>query len=439
MSPIRSMLISGAARASTTLIAVVRTKIVAVLLGPEGIGLLGLLTSLQEAGAQTADGGMSHSGVRQLARARNTPARLARIRLAMAAAILCLAVTAAVSIWMLRIPLSELVTGTKDHATSFGILGVGIAALMIFRWQQTLLCGFQRVASHSGLTTIAAALGAVVGIGAILLWHQDGIVWAVLMPPAVGILLAPLFTWGLPQTATLPTWQDLRLAAAHGRTLFRLGISLLLSALAVLLTPMILRIFLARDAGLDQVGFYQAGLVITLHLTGLIMAAVSMDYYPRLSAVAGSARQLAALMNAQARLHLAFGGPLAILIAATAPFLLQVLFSPAFTVAAALVQWMMLGAVLRLAAVPAEMILMATAQTGTILRLQLAHQCLVLAGALVFWPMAGLAGLGLAYCLGQAAHLAMLSLWNWRTAGIAWRYQSPKAMLCSPVGLDRQR
>ena len=95
MSPIKALFVSGTARASATLISVVRAKIIAVLLGPEGIGLLGLLTSVQEVGAQIADGGMSHSGVRQISRARNTPLRLARIRLAMMVAVSVLAGLAA--------------------------------------------------------------------------------------------------------------------------------------------------------------------------------------------------------------------------------------------------------------------------------------------------------------------------------------------------------
>ncbi len=430
MSPIKALFVSGSARALTTLTAVIRTKVVAVLLGPEGVGLMGLLASLQEIGAQVADGGMSHSGVRQIARSRNTPARLARIRQAMAVAICILAAIAAGLFWMLRTSLSDLVMGTSDYATSFGILGVGIAAMMIFRWRQTLQSGFQRVAAHSALTTSAAILGAVSGIAAIMHWGIDGVIWAVLLPPLAGVALAPFFSKSLGGLCLRTTRQDLRLTVAHGQALFRFGIGLMLSALAVLLTPMILRVFLSHEAGLEQVGFFQAGLVVTLHLTAVITAAVTMDYYPRLSAVAGSSKRAEALMNQQARLHLIIGGPAAALVAIAAPFLLQLLFSEQFIVATVLLQLMMLGTVLRLVAIPAEMVLMARAQAGVILRLQIAHQCFVLATALILWPIAGLEGLGGAYSLGQAVHLAMLSYWNRRTAGITWHLSRQKPMLC---------
>lgn len=430
MSPIKALIVSGSARVSTTLISIIRTKVVAVLLGPEGIGLLGLLSSIQEVGAQIADGGMSHSGVRQLARARNTPARLARIRLAMAFSILSLAVIAAAAVWIFRSPISEQIAGTNKHTASFGLLGAGIAALMIFRWKQALLCGFQKVAAHSALTIAAAALGTIIGITAILVWGLDGIVWAVLMPSIAGILLAPFFMRSLGTSNLRFSPKELNIVLSHAQSLFRLGIGLMLSAVAVFLTPMILRIFLSHDAGLEQVGYYHAGLVISLHLTAVITAAVAMDYYPRLSAVATSPEQTEILMNQQVRLHLVIGVPAAACVAISGPHLLQLLFSEEFTAATAFVQCMMAGTVVRLVAVPAEMVLMARAQSGVILRLQLAHQSFVLTVALILWPVVGLAGLGIAFSVGQVVHLFMLTFWNRQTAGIFWRLSRPRPLPC---------
>lgn len=417
MTPFKALLISGAARGSTTLVAVIRTKTIALLLGPEGIGLLGILTSVQELGAQTAEGGLSHSAVRQIARARGTRGRLARIRRALTWSVLIMATIAAILVWVLRAPLSDMVMGNAGHAATFGMLSLGIALLMIFRWRQTVLCGFQKVNSHAWLTTSAAVAGTAIGIIVILLAGEDGVIWAVLAIPAAGVVLAPLFTKGLgPPDRGKP---NLKLTIAHSQAMYRVGFGLMLSAIAVFLTPMILRAFLARD-GLDQVGLYQAGLVVTMHLTGLVTAAVAMDYYPRISAVASQPPKIQSLMNQQAHLHLMLGGPMAILVAAFAPFILQVLFSDAFGPAASLLQLMTLGAILRLITVPAEIVLMAQAKPGAILLLQIVHQSVVLGLAFALWRTLGLQGFGLAYCMGQGLHLALVTWWNWRKTGIAW-------------------
>lgn len=416
MGSLRAVLMMGGARAAGTLAGVLRAKAVAVWLGPEGIGLLGLLSSLQETGAQVADGGLSHSSVRQIARARNAPSRFARLRLALALAVLVLAGTVAVAVWSFRAPLARLATGSDARADMFGLLGVGIALMILYRWQQALLNGTQRVGAVAWLTTAGAVLGAGLGVATIALWGMDGLIWAVLLAPATGLALAPFCNRGdIPQVRSPVRF---RLLARHWRVLFRVGLVLMLSAVAVLVTPMIFRIWLARDHGLDVAGLYQAGLLLTTHLTGLVLAAVAADLYPKLCACLSDPGRMTALLSDRTRMHLALGGPLAVALGAGAPWVLEALFSRDFVHAAPLVHWMMAGALFRLAAVPAEMVLMAQARAKAILGLQLLHQGVVLTTGFALWPHLGLPGLGIAYLAGQATHLALLTAWNYRHSGI---------------------
>src|SRR5262245_21294459 len=53
-------------------IGIIRTKVMAVLLGPAGLGLMGLYTSIGELAVSVAGMGVSSSGVRQIAEAVGT-------------------------------------------------------------------------------------------------------------------------------------------------------------------------------------------------------------------------------------------------------------------------------------------------------------------------------------------------------------------------------
>ena len=170
--PLKAILIAGGARAVNILLLIVRAKIIAQLLGPEGIGLMGLLASIQEAGAQTADGGLSHSSVRQIARTRKAKSRIARLRRALALAVICLGLMTAATIWIFRSDLSLLMTGSTAHDLTFGLLGIGIALMMIYRWQLALLNGYQRIWDLAKVTTLAAGnLGAVRNRFGLVLGH----------------------------------------------------------------------------------------------------------------------------------------------------------------------------------------------------------------------------------------------------------------------------
>ena len=77
---IRSMVVIGSAQVINILISIIRMKVVAVLLGPTGVGLLGIYNNLQQMVGNTAGLGMGSSGVRQIANARGDATTLNRVR-----------------------------------------------------------------------------------------------------------------------------------------------------------------------------------------------------------------------------------------------------------------------------------------------------------------------------------------------------------------------
>ncbi|MEM9140368.1 MAG: oligosaccharide flippase family protein, partial [Pseudomonadota bacterium] len=187
------MAVSGLARVLSVVLLTLRAKVVAMLLGPEGIGLLGLFTALQEMGAQTADGGLAHSTVRNIARARERRRRLARLLQAMRSAVLVLGLAAALLIWCAREPIAQMILGSEDNALAVGILGVGVALTMVYRAQQAVLSGFRQVRDLAILTASATALATAGGVGAIAILGLDGIIWAVLAGPIAGVAVASIF------------------------------------------------------------------------------------------------------------------------------------------------------------------------------------------------------------------------------------------------------
>ncbi|MEM9140699.1 MAG: oligosaccharide flippase family protein, partial [Pseudomonadota bacterium] len=269
------------------------------------------------------------------------------------------------------------------------------------------------------LTASATALATAGGVGAIAILGLDGIIWAVLAGPIAGVAVASIFVarLGLPR-APRPAFSVL---IAHQRAIFGVGLGLMLSALAALVTPLVLRIWLIQSQGLDAAGLFQAALAISMQVSGLILAAAATEYYPRLSATISDKNAVRHQANDQAMLYLSAGGPLIVALAALAPWVLELLYTSAFRDAVEVLRWLLLGMVARLLVVPAEMILMASASARRILAAQLLHQISVLAAA--FWALDPFGGVGFAVAIaaGQVVHLILVSLMAARAAGFAWR------------------
>src|SRR6266496_559201 len=77
---LKSSIIIGGSSVITILVGIVRTKFMAVLLGPSGVGLMGMYISIANTMNTLAGMGVSSSGVRQIAEAAGTGDQIAIAR-----------------------------------------------------------------------------------------------------------------------------------------------------------------------------------------------------------------------------------------------------------------------------------------------------------------------------------------------------------------------
>ena len=400
------MLVSGCARMAGTVVLILRAKAVALWLGPQGIGLMGLLQAMQEIGSQVADGGSGHSAVRRVAQVRDAKASLTHTLRTLGVATIVMGAAAAGLFAVFSSQIASIAFGDPAYAPEIMILGAGIGLGVAHRNVLAVMAGLQQVVGLARVTISAACLATIVGL--CLVWKMGlaGLVWAVVAYPAAHLLAAILHGRRVHTIATVSWVRRPMIDAA--REIYGPGLGLMLSALSVLAAPLIIRIWLTRTEGFDTAGLYQAGLVIAMHTGGLLLAAVAADLYPRLSAVAASADAMYSTALTQTRLHLAVGGPIVLAVLGFSTTALWALYATPFQVAAPMLQWMLIGTLVRLVCVPIEMTLTAQARTGAILVAQILHQGLVITVSLGLFADFGFLILGVAFLAGQLMHLGML-------------------------------
>lgn len=117
---IKSMLVIGSAQAVNILISIIRMKVLAVLLGPSGVGLLSIYNSLQGMVKQTAGLGMGSSGVREIASSRGEEATLSRVRRVLFTAHLVQGALAMLAVWLLRAQIATWLFGLRVVLVKIG-------------------------------------------------------------------------------------------------------------------------------------------------------------------------------------------------------------------------------------------------------------------------------------------------------------------------------
>ncbi len=424
---IQSMLVIGSAQAVNILISIVRMKVLAVLIGPSGIGLLSIYNNLQGMVQQTAGLGMGSSGVRELASSRAEEATLSRVRRVLFASHLVQGTLAMLAVWLLRVPIASWLFGDAARATEVGLIGIAILLALLGAAQTALLQGMRRIAYLGRVTVIGAFVGTLVGLAAVWLQGESGLIWFILVQPVATVLIALHYTRLLPK----PTAARLSLVAIWDvwKSMAKLGFAFMLGGLATTATLLLVRGRISQELGLDAAGHFAAAWGIAMTYLGFLLGAMGTDYYPRLTEVIRNRVATVRLMNDQAQLSLAIGGPILLLLIGLAPWVITLLYSADFGPAVTLLQWQTVGNVFKLASWALGFSIVASAHGKTFLLVQVNFNILFL---VMLWPTLasfGIQAAGPAFLIAYFLHFCLLNILVRRIHGFRWQALSLSLMI----------
>jgi PST family polysaccharide transporter len=364
----RSSAIIGGSSVINMLIGIVKVKVLAVMLGPVGIGLMGLYMNVMNIAATIAGCGIGSSGVRQVAAVANDAELLSIVRRALWLGSLILGVAGMAVLWLLREPVALWVFGDVAHASEVGWLGVGLLLTLIAGSQNSLLQGLRRIGDLAKVGILSALVGALVGILTVYLLGADGVLWFVVAAPAANFLAAGYYAARLPRSGEP---YDLAAIRMQWLTILKLGIPLMSAGLLMLATPLVVRSIILRELGLEASGFFQAAWAISFTYVGFVLNAMAMDYFPRLTTAIGEPQRAGKLVNEQTEMGLLFAGPALLAMITFAPWVIHLLYAESFSPAAQLLSWQVLGNILKVASWPMTYIFLAAGRGRTYIAIQI--------------------------------------------------------------------
>lgn len=426
---LRTSSIIGGASIINIVIGLVRTKILAVLLGPAGLGLVSIYTGLMQTAATLATMGLGTVGTRQIADAagRGDEHALAAARHAMFWGALLLASAGALSVWTLREVLALYVLGTSADAGIVGWMALGVALSVVGASQGALIQGMRRIGDMARLSVYGAALNTVFGLALLWQWGAEGLVAYVLTGPLVSFLLGCWFVSHLPKAASCHiSNQEM---AQQWQTLLRLGVPFMGAGLVGSLVQLWIRVEVDNSLGAESLGHFQAAWTISMQYIGFVLAAMGADYYPRLTSLIHDRQAATQLVNEQTEIALLLSAPVFIAMIGLAPWVIHLLYSSAFLPATNVLQWQVLGDILKVASWPLGYVLLAAGAGKTFFWSE--TFVLVLMGGLVagFSSNMGLQITGIAFLACYVVYLPLVYFLAKRRIDFSWQPSIPRLLL----------
>lgn len=415
---LRAMTITGSTQAVNIFLSIVRMKVLALLLGPAGVGLLSIYANLQTTASTLAGLGLGNSGVRQIAQSRGEEGELGRVRRVLLVAHLLQGALAMAAVWLLREPIAGWLLGDPGYGFEVGVVGVAVLLALVSASQTALLRGMRRIGDMGRVTVFGALAGTIGGIAAVWAFGMDGLLWFVLMQPLTAVIVAAYYTRKLPVSPGAPAgameiWRI-------WKPMVQLGAVFMLGGLATSATLLLVRGRIVGELGIDAAGQFAAAWGISMTYVGFLLGAMSMDYYPRLAEIIHDRPSAAQLMNDQAQIGLAIGGPVLLLLIGLAPIAITILYSDRFGEAITLLQWQTVGNVFKLACWPIGFAFAAAARSRVFFLTQVNFNLFFLAAIWFGLPLFGLEVAGAAFLAAYAIHFAVLNLLAWRLLDFRW-------------------
>jgi enterobacterial common antigen flippase len=409
-------------------IGLIRTKAMAVFLGPAGFGLMGLYGSIADLAQSLAGMGINASGVRQIAEAvgAGDEDRIARAVVVLRRTALVLGVLGALVLIAFSREVSALTFGSDQHASAIKLLSATVLFNCLSGGQAALIQGMRRIPDLVKMGMLGAALGTITGIPIVYALREDGIVPSLISGAAISFIVSWRYSRKIKIATPSMTLAQIGHEAAD---LLKLGVAFAASGLMLTGASYAIRVFVLRKLGFEAAGLYQSAWTLGGMYVGVILGAMGTDFYPRLTAAAKDNNACNRLVNEQTQVGILLAAPGVIATLTLAPLVITLFYSAKFQEAVEVLRWLCLGMALRVISWPMGYIIIAKGARNLFFWSELAWTVVYVALAWVSVTAFGLNGAGIAFFLSYVFHVLMIYLIVQRLSGFQYSAANMKVSL----------
>ena len=343
---IKATSIFGGVQVFKIIIQIVRSKLVAILLGTEGMGINGLFNSSIQFISGLTNFGISISAVKNVAEAnsKGDSDRIAFVIIVVRRIVWITGLLGAFVTIIFSKQISQLTFGNENFRTAFIWLSLTLLFNQLSSGQLVILQGMRKLKYLANANVTGVILGLIVSLPFYYYWGIDGIVPAIIISSIFSMLRSWYFARKIKIDAVQVTKKDTYI---EGRGIIKMGFLLSLTGLFVIAKNYTIVAYISNLGGLEQVGLFSAGFALLNTYVGLVFTAMSTDYYPRLSEAARNRIKAKTLINHQAEITALILTPILLLSITFINLIIPILYSLKFISVGPMVQYATVGMLFR--------------------------------------------------------------------------------------------
>lgn len=394
----------GGVQVFQILISIIRSKFVAVLLGPTGMGVVGLLTTTTGLVNGLTNFGLGTIAVKSISEATNTgdEKRISTVvtvlrRMVWISGLLGALVTLVFSPW-----LSEFTFGNREYTLPFIWISVTLLLNQLTTGELVTLQALRRIQHLAKANLYGSLVGLFVTVPLYYLFGMDGIVPVIIITAFITFFFAWYFARKIKLEKVTVSGEK---TIAEGKSMMGTGFIISLSGLVALITGYLVRIYINHTGSVDDVGFYTAGFTLINTYVGMIFTAMGTDYFSGLSRVASDNGLCRESINQQSEIALLLLAPILIVFLVFVNLAVLILYSSEFLVISGMIYWAALGIFFKAVSWAIAFVFLAKGEGKLYFWNELGGSLYMLIFGILGFRWGGLDGLGFAFMVSYIVYL----------------------------------
>jgi O-antigen/teichoic acid export membrane protein len=394
---------------STLVISLIKSKFLAVIIGPKGYGILGLLNTTLDLIQQGTGMGIETSGVKNIANFTADNQSVEKkyqvnllLNLALVLGFLGFILTAVfskqLSIWTF---------GDATYQWAFVVVAIVLVFRKLANIIATIFQGLNYLKYLAKANLWSNLLALILVLPLFLIFKIRAIVPSIVVTGLVGLLVSLYYFRKINiKWSNIPIIEVYR----NSKATLKFGFLLSISSFLTLLANFLVQIFISSTSTLEEVGLYNIGLVVVNSYIGLVFNAMATDYFPQLTKVINDPKEAGAYITKQAVFSLLIITPIIVIFVVLAPVIIPILFSSDFLEVVPMVVVLVLAMLFKAVSWSFGYLIIAKADSKVFIKTSLVFNTLFVFLACFSYQQFGLVGIGYAYILYFLLHFLTIKL-----------------------------
>lgn len=386
----------GSVQIYNILVGIIRSKMIAVLLGPEGMGIMGLFNSTLDLIRSATNMGLQTSAVREIALVSKASDmdKISQVSYVLSHLVWITGMLGVFVTFFFAPYLSEFAFDNRNYTLHFRILSVTLFISQQTVYYNVILQGMRKLRLLAQANIIGSTVGLCVVMPLYYFGGYDAIMPSIIITAVILYIAARYSAKGI---EFKPLSMQFKEILCKGRQMMTMGVLLSLTAFMDMIVAYLVKIAITHWGSVVEVGLYSAGYAMVLSYVGLVFSSIGTDYFPRLSAVSNDREQYNNVINQQFELFILVLTPLILVFIAFSPLLLHILYSYKFVGVSMMINWLTAGMIFRAIAWCPGFMYIARNDTKLYLFIYVITIAVELSLFIGFYYFMGLDGLGISF------------------------------------------